>query len=233
MPRPAHIPSCLPAPPLPAPKTSPIPLPGHGPHRHPEKSSTVLFFLSGMRGKFSRFLEFSRFLDLMCGWLAWPLRFQGWSPVSTRAACLPGAWPHTGFHLSGSRSIFSFTDKASFCQHDLSWGTLGNRRDWREEEVSLRQSACHTSSSSQPPSPNLGALQHCQSSWRLVKRSLSLLQMAWKFTCKNSQPYPFRYHSLATWLCLWIWFSTFCLVQTFVLKLWPVQIHKYKNHKII
>lgn len=49
-------------------------------------------------------------------------------------------------------------------------------------------------------------------------RNLSLLQTAWKFTFRNLQPYPFRYHSLAAQLWCWIWLSTFCLVQIFKLN---------------
>lgn len=49
-------------------------------------------------------------------------------------------------------------------------------------------------------------------------RNLSLLQMAWKFTFKNLQPCPFRYHSLAARLWFWVWLSNFCLVQIFKLN---------------
>lgn len=70
------------------------------------------------------------------------------------------------------------------------------------------QSVSSTFSSSWPPSPNLGVLQCCWSSSCLVMRILSLLQMVWKFTCKNSHSYPLKYYNLATQLCLCIWFST-------------------------
>lgn len=149
--------------------------------------------------------------------------------MSTRTACLPRARPRAGFRPSSSRTIFPLADKASFCQYDPLQSTLG--RDRREEAVSLswqgNQHVLHAALASRPvltwvpcstTDPPVGSWRGpCHSSkWpgsslaKIHSRILSGIT-AWPHNCS------------------WIRFSIFCPVQTFLLKLWPAQIHKYEK----
>lgn len=103
--------------------------------------------LRDQREVFQNFRVF-RILDLICGFLACPLHFQGLSPMGTRAASAPGS-AHAGFHLSSSRGSFPHQQSKFLPVQDIT-GQQEELKRRGDFSLLTEQSACPTSSSSCP-----------------------------------------------------------------------------------